>query len=97
VSDSRAGVADWLVSLTLGIAAAIGAAVIAAIVLTIVNLYLSGHSLPALDRPWIDWPSLGVHLSRADLLLLTITVLTGGWFTAASLRRRRADRRPPSR
>ena len=54
-----------------------GAALVAAVVLAIIDIYLTGHSRPALGRPWL---SLGgaVQLSRAELLLY-IAILLGAW------------------
>jgi hypothetical protein len=47
-----------------------GTAILAAIALALVDLYLSGHGLRPLGSPWLDWPAAGVHLSRADVILL---------------------------
>jgi len=53
----------------------LGTAILAAIALAVVDLYLSGHGLPPLGTPWLDWPAAGVHLSRADVILLGAVLL----------------------
>jgi hypothetical protein len=52
-----------------------GTAILAAIALAVVDLYLSGHGLRPLGSPWLDWPAAGVHLSRADVILLGAVLL----------------------
>ena len=46
----------------------IGAAVVAAITLAILDLYLTGHSRPALGRPWLSLFAGSIQLSRAELV-----------------------------
>lgn len=60
-------------SLALGGAAGVAAAL--GIGLAVVDLWLSGHGHPPLARPWLDVPAWGVHLSRADVIFLSGTVL----------------------
>lgn len=45
-------------------------AVVVAIALTILEMYLTGHGLGSITRPLVDWPTLGVHLSLADIVML---------------------------
>jgi hypothetical protein len=61
--------------LLVSLGAGLGAAVLVALALTIVDLYLAGHGQPLLSRPWLDVEGLGVHLSRADAVLLLAAVL----------------------
>jgi hypothetical protein len=56
---------------------AVAAAVTTAIVLAVTDLYLSGHGHSTLSRPWLEWSAGGVSLSRADLVLLVVTVGAG--------------------
>lgn len=71
-----------LVAVVTGIGAAFGFA----IVLAIVDLYLAGHGRPTLARPWIERPAWGVHLSRADVIMLAgSTVLALGAGVAAAV------------
>lgn len=67
-------------------ASAFGAAVIAAIALAVLDIYLTGHGRPSLMRPWIEWPAIGVHLSRAGLVFSIVTAAT---FVAAWVAQRR--------
>lgn len=71
-----------LVRLAFPVAAAAGAAVTAAVVLAVVDIYLTGHNLPALSRPWVEWPAVGVHMSRADAIVLGAAAAAGigAWF-----------------
>lgn len=61
--------------IALGLVVGLGVAVVSAfgfaIVLALVDLYRSGHGLPTLARPWIEAPAWGVHLSRADVIMLS--------------------------
>ena len=57
-------------SLAVGIGSGIAAAFVLAITLAVVDLWLAGHGHPPLSRPWLDVPEWGVHLSRADVILL---------------------------
>jgi hypothetical protein len=66
--------AGWVRFLTsLGAGAATG--VLVAIVLAVADLYLSGHGHRPLGAPLVDWPTLGVHLSLADMIFLVAAVL----------------------
>jgi hypothetical protein len=49
------------------VVACVGCAVLSAVVIAIVELYLAGHSLPTLSRPWIDHGPF--RFSRADALM----------------------------
>jgi len=53
----------------------IGAAFAFAVGLAVLDLYLAGHGSPTLSRPWIDRPARGVHLGRADVILLAGSAL----------------------
>lgn len=78
-----------LLVLAAGFAAGVAAAVLLTIVLALVDLYLSGHSLPVLSRPWLVKDELGVSMSRADVILLfgsAAVCIGSGAFTAAKLR-----------
>ena len=65
----------WWVRLLASLGAGLGTAILAAIALAVVDLYLSGHGLPPLGTPWLDWPAAGFHLSRADVILLGAVLL----------------------
>jgi hypothetical protein len=71
---------NWWVRLLVSLGAGVGVAVLAALVLTVVDLYQAGHGQPLLSRPWMEVSDLGVHLSRADVVLLLATAL-GAWLT----------------
>ena len=62
--------------------AGFGTAILVAIALAVVDLYLSGHGLRQLSSPWLDWPAAGVHLSRADVIVLIAVPLAAAvtWF-----------------
>jgi hypothetical protein len=66
---------SWWVRLLASLGAGLGTAFLAAIALAVVDLYLSGHGLRPLGTPWLDWPAAGVHLSRADVILLGAVLL----------------------
>jgi hypothetical protein len=56
--------------------AAFGGFVAAALLLTLVDLYLAGHSIEPLgNRPLLDVDALGIHLSVADGLALGLAVI----------------------
>jgi len=76
--------------LAASIAAMIGGAVASAMALALVDLYLTGHGGPSLNRPWIRCPSLGVSLGRGDLVVLLVA---GG---AGLLTWRSTGRSPPA-
>lgn len=65
--------------------AAFGAAVIAALGLTIVDLYLTGHSLPSLGQEFLLVPGLGIASSVSDLLMLAAAVAAGAaaWWASS--------------
>jgi hypothetical protein len=65
----------WWVRLLASLGVGFGTAILAAIALAVVDLYLSGHGLRPLGSPWLDWPAAGVHLSRADVILLGAVLL----------------------
>ncbi len=60
----------WRLVLSEG--AGLGTALVAALGLTIVDLYLTGHNLGTITRPFLQWPAAGVHLSLADVLILIV-------------------------
>jgi hypothetical protein len=55
-----------------------GAAVVAAMILAIIDLYLTGHSMPALGRPWLTVFGGAITISRAELLFY-LAIVAGGW------------------
>jgi hypothetical protein len=65
----------WWVRLLVSLGAGLAGAVVVAIALTVVDLYLTGHGLRSLSRPWLDVEQLGVHLSRADVVFLLAAVI----------------------
>lgn len=65
----------WWPRLLVSLGAGVAGAVLVALALTVVDLYLTGHGLRSLSRPWLDVEELGVHLSRADVVFLLATVL----------------------
>lgn len=67
-----------------------GAALLAALGLTIVDLYLTGHSLPSLGREVLAVPALGIALSPSDIVMLVATV-GAGWTAWWATRRRSRD------
>lgn len=78
--------------LIVGSTAAFSTAGLLAVVLAIVDLYLAGHSLPPLSRPWISIPEWGVSMSRADTIFLggvAAAALASGIWTATLVRKRR--------
>ena len=58
-----------------GLAACIACAVLVAVSIAIVDLYLAGHGLPTLARPWVDQGPF--RFSRADALMNACALLTG--------------------
>jgi hypothetical protein len=52
------------------VVAAAGTAIGAAIVLTLMDVFLIGQGLGSITGPLLDWPSVGVHMSAADLTLV---------------------------
>jgi hypothetical protein len=65
----------WWIRVLASLAAGFGTAALVAIALAVVDLYLSGHGLLPLGTRWLDWPAAGVHLSRADAVLLGAVLL----------------------
>lgn len=80
---------SWWLRLLLSFGAGLASAVLVAIVFAVIDLYLTGHQLPALNSPLIDWPRMGVHLSLADVIFLLAAVLA-----TAITWRRTANKRP---
>jgi hypothetical protein len=66
---------SWWLRLLLSLGAGLASAVLVAIVIAVVDLYLTGRGLAPLNRPLLDWPAGGVHLSLADVLSLGAAVL----------------------
>jgi len=58
-----------------GLAACIACAVLVAVSIAIVDLYLAGHSLPTLTRPWVDHGPF--RFSRADALMNACALIAG--------------------
>jgi hypothetical protein len=46
-----------------------------ALLLTVADMYVTGHGGPKLTRAWLDWPSVGVHLSPADVVMLVAAAI----------------------
>lgn len=80
---------SWWLRLLLSFGAGLASAVLVAIVIAVIDLYLTGHQLPALNSPLIDWARMGVHLSLADVIFLLAAVLA-----TAITWRRTANNRP---
>jgi hypothetical protein len=76
----------WWARLLVSLGAGLGIAVLVALVLTIVDLYLAGHGMPPISRPWLDVAQLGIHLSRADVMFWGAAVLGAGvtWLGSAA-------------
>ena len=55
----------------------IGTAVVVAIAAGILDLFLTGHGYGTISNAVISHPSLGVHLSIADLVLLFFAAMAG--------------------
>jgi hypothetical protein len=56
--------------------AAFGGFVAGALLLTLLDLYLAGHSIEPLgNRPLLDVDALGIHLSVADSLAFGLAVI----------------------
>jgi len=55
--------------LALTLAVALATALMVAVALGVFDLYLTGHSLPSLGRPWVEAPGVGVSMSRSDVIL----------------------------
>ena len=68
----------WWARLLVSLGTGLGVAVLVALVLTILDLYLAGHGIPPIGRPWLDVEQLGIHLSRADVMFLGAAVLGAG-------------------
>jgi hypothetical protein len=60
------------------IVSGVGTAFLTAVVLAIIDLYLTGHSKPALGRPWISLFGGSFALSRAELLFY-LAIIVGAW------------------
>ena len=58
-----------------GLAACLACAVLVAVALAIVDIYLAGHNLPTLTRPWVDHGPF--RFSRADALMNTCALFAG--------------------
>ena len=65
----------WWIRVLASLGTGVGTAILVAIALAVVDLYLSGHGLRPLGTPWLEWPAAGVHLSRADVILLGAVLL----------------------
>jgi hypothetical protein len=77
---------SMLVRLGISTAAGMAAAVAAALLVTLLDLYLTGHGHGSVTREVITWAHAGVHLSVADLGMLTtglvVAILT--WYLAGT-------------
>ena len=89
-------VAPVALGILAGLAACLACALLVAISVAIVDLYLAGHNLPTLTRPWVDHGPF--RFSRADALMNACALVAGvatGVLVAKSLRR--GDRAPSGR
>jgi len=73
-------------------ASAIGMAVLVAVAAAVLDLYLTGHGHGSIAREIITWRPAGVHLSAADLLLLTAVGMAIFISWRLTDRRARSDR-----
>ena len=64
-----------VVGILAGLAACIACAVLVAVSIAIVDIYLAGHSLPPLARPWVDHGPF--RFSRADALMNACALIAG--------------------
>ena len=78
-----------LARLGISAAAGIGAGVVVAILVTVIDLYLTGHGSGSITGEVITWEEAGVHLSFADLAMLTTAVVAAvsTWHLAALTKR----------
>lgn len=58
-----------------GLVACIACALLVAVTIAIVDIYLAGHSLPTLTRPWVDHGPF--RFSRADALMNACALFAG--------------------
>jgi hypothetical protein len=66
---------SWWARLSISLGAGVAFGILVAIVLTVVDLYLAGHGHRQLSAPLLDMPSLGIHLSLADVVFLSAAAL----------------------
>lgn len=68
---------------------AFGTALVVAVALGVYDLYLTGHSLPSLMRPWIEMPGSGISMSRADVVLWVAVLAAGtvAWWASGLVTR----------
>jgi hypothetical protein len=58
-----------------------------AIVLALADISATGHGRPTIAERWLDWTALGVHLSRADALMLGASAIAAAIAWSRSGRR----------
>ena len=68
----------WI-RLLLSFGAGAASALVVAIGITIVDLYLTGHGMAALNEPLVNWSAAGIHLSLADILFLVAAALAAAF------------------
>jgi hypothetical protein len=63
-----------LVTVVVALAVGSGVALVTALLLALADIYLAGHGRPTRGRPWID--GAFVHMSRADVILCCVSVVS---------------------
>ena len=66
---------SWWIRLLLSFGAGAASALVVAIGITVVDLYLTGHGMAALNDPLVNWSAAGLHLNLADILFLVAAAL----------------------
>ena len=82
--------APVLLGILSGMVACLACAFLLAITIAIVDLYLAGHGMPTLARPWVDHGPF--RFSRGDLVMIGCALVAGagtGVVVARSLARPR--------
>ena len=66
-------------------------ALVTAVALAVVDLYLTGHSLPSLGAPWIESAGGQFSISAEDVILLATVLVVGTatWLITRALQRPR--------
>jgi uncharacterized membrane protein YfcA len=50
-------------------------AVVLSILLSLADIYSTGHGGGTITGPLLDWPAVGVHLSAADVVMLSASAI----------------------
>ncbi len=77
----------WI-RLLLSFGAGTASALVVALGITVVDLYLTGHGVAAINEPLVNWSAGGIHLSLADILFLVAAALAAAitWRSTGSHR-----------